>query len=259
MKRFLSILLSALLLLGIFAPPAPGAVALRGTASTHSPANATTSFTITIPAAAAADDVLFLAVNSRDSTGAGSLSVADNDTGGNSWAKIGNSTDHKGTLWYKRATSGSASKTVTVSNTVGSASGVLKAFSGAETSGNPYTDVVVEDNASGDEGHAAFTPTNADSMVCAVVYNPDNITIASFAFVTLGALTNTHAESAGGLDSACDFGHALQSGGPSDTGGLGWTQTNLATKSITWAIKPPGGGGGPTYDAKRVTGAQLPF
>src|SRR5687768_14735026 len=105
-------------------------IALRGAAAVPV-GNPTTGFSVTVPADVVADDLLFLVVTSRDSTGAGTLGVTDNDTGGNAWSKIGNSTDHKATLWYKRATSGSASKTVTVANCVGSAAGVLKAFSDA--------------------------------------------------------------------------------------------------------------------------------
>lgn len=213
------------------------AIALRGSASVPS-ANPTTSFNVTVDAAVEADDLLFLAVTSRDSTGAGSLSVTDNDTGGNTWTKIGNSTDHKATLWFKRATSGTASKTVTVSNAVGSASGVLKAFSGADTGATPYTNVVVETNASGNETHAGFTPDSADSMICASVHNYANDNaVTSLSFATAGATTATEKLSTGGSDCGCNFGHVLQTGGPTGTGDLTWAQTNGTTYSITWAIK----------------------
>lgn len=216
------------------------ALAQRG-ASAVPAGNPTTSFTVTIPSAVVADDLLFLTVTSRDSTGAGTLTVTDNDTGGNSWTKIGNSTDHKATLWYKRATSGTASKTVTVSNCVGSASGVLKAFSGGDTGATPYSNVVVETNASGDESHAGFTPANANSMLCAAVFNYANDNaVTSLAFATAGATTATEKLSTGGADCGNIFGHVLQSGGPSATGTLTWAQTNGTTYSVAWAIKPLG-------------------
>lgn len=215
------------------------AIALRGSASVPT-GNPTTSFTVTVDAAVAAGDLLFLAVTSRDSTGAGSLSVTDNDTGGNTWTKIGNSTDHKATLWYKRATSGTAGKTVTVSNAVGSASGVLKAFSGGDAGETPYTNVVIETNASADETHAGFIPSNDDSMVCCSVHNYANDNaVTSLSFATLGATTATEKTSTGGSDCGCIFGHKLQTGTAVATGNLTWAQTDGTTYSITWAIKPP--------------------
>jgi hypothetical protein len=211
-------------------------IALRGSASIPT-GNPTTTFTVVVDPAVVAGDLLFLPVSSRDSVGAGTLSVTDDDTGGNAWAKIANSTNHQGTLWYKRATSGTASKTVTVANAVGSCAGVLKAFSGADTGATPYTNILVEDNASADEAAAGFTPDNADSMVCAAICNTNDSAVTSFTFATLGALTSTEKLSTGGSDSAVAFGHVLQTGGPTATGGLSWAQTNAAGVSITWAIK----------------------
>src|SRR5688572_13031312 len=214
------------------------AIALRGAADIPV-GNPTTSCTVDFPASLVADDVCYLTLTSRDSTGAGTLSVTDNDTGGNAWAKIGNTTDHKATLWWKRATSGTASKTVTAANAVGSISCVLKCFSGADTGATPYADIVFETNASGDETHAGFTPSVADSMVCAAIFNYANdnaVTVLSFA--TLGATTMTEKLSTGGLDCANAFGHVLQSGGPTGTGNLTWAQTNGTTYSLVWTIKP---------------------
>lgn len=228
------------------------AVALRGSAAVPV-GNPTTSFTVTIDAAVVADDALFLSVTSRDSTGAGTLAVTDNDTGGNTWTKIGNSTDHKATLWYKRATSASAGKTVTVANTVGSAAGVLKAFSGARATGTPYNDVVVETNASADESHAGFTPTRANSMLCAAVFNYANDNaVTSLSFATAGATTMTEKLSTGGSDCACAFGHVAQTGDPAATGTLTWAQTDGTTYSITWSIEPELNVSGGTISAAAV-------
>lgn len=211
------------------------AVALRGAAAVPA-GNPTTSFTVTIDAAVVAGDVLFLAVTSRDSTGAGTLSVTDNDTGGNTWTKIGNSTDHKATLWWKRATSGTASKTVTVNNAVGSASGVLKAFSGAYSDGDPFTNVTVETNASADETAAGITPTFADSMLCAAIFNYANDNaVTSLSSANFGAFTTTEKLSTGGSDCATAFGHDLVTSGAS--GNVTWAQTDGTTYSIVWAIR----------------------
>lgn len=214
------------------------AIALRGSAVVPT-GNPTTGFSVTIPSSVLAGDLLFLPLTSRDSTGAGTLSVTDNDTGGNTWTKIANSTDHKATLWYKRATSATASKSVTVANAVGSTSGVLKCFSGGDSGATPYTNIAIESNASGNETHAGFTPANADSMVCCSVHNYDNDNaVTSLSFATLGATTATEKTSSGGSDCGCIFGHVLQAGAAAATGNLTWAQTDGNTYSITWAIKP---------------------
>lgn len=222
------------------------AIALRGTATAHNELNPTTTFTHTVDANVLADDLLFVTVTSRDSTaGSSDVTCTDDDTGGNSWSVLTNTADKKAWVFWKRATSGTASKTITVANCVGSASGVLKAFSGADTGATPYTDTATETNAAGDETHAGITPTGADSMVCAVIVNIDNnnnVTLLSFA--TLGATTMTEALSTGGLDCSVAFGHALQAGGSAATGGLTWTQNDFATYSIVFAIKILSVGGG---------------
>jgi hypothetical protein len=213
------------------------ALALRGSAAVPA-GNPTTSFTVTVDAAVQADDLLFLAVTSRDSTGAGTLAVTDNDTGGNTWTKIGNSTDHKATLWYKRATSGTASKTVTVANAVGSSSGVLKAFSGGDTGATPYTDVTVETNAAADETAAGITPDVADCMLCASIHNYANDNaVTSLASATHGAMTTTEKLSTGGSDCATAFGHDMLSGSAA-SGNVTWAQADGTTYSIVWFVKP---------------------
>lgn len=219
------------------------AIALRGAEAVPNESNPNSSITVTIDAAVATNDLGFLTVTDR-SAAAGSLpTISDNDTGGNTWAVLKQSSDGKATTWWKRATSGTASKTVTVSSLVGTGgmSGVLKWFSGCSTEATPYTDVVEESNASGNETHAGFTPTNADSMVCAAIfnYNNDNA-VTSLSFATLGATTMTENLSNPALfsDAATAFGHKLQTGGPTGTGSLTWSQTNGTTYSHTWAIKP---------------------
>lgn len=213
-------------------------IALRGSAAVPA-GNPTTGFTITIPATQAGDWCEFV-FTSRDHTAITGLpTVTDNDTGGNTWTVSALSLDRKALVARKRATSGTAGKTITVAGCVGSSSGVLKCWSGTDTVASPVTNEVVETNLSGDEAHAGFTPTNADSMVCAAVFNYANDNaVTSLSFATLGATTMTEKLSTGGSDCATAFGHALQSGGPSATGGLSWAQTNGTTYSATWALKP---------------------
>lgn len=219
------------------------AVALRGAAvvPTGTP---TTTFAIFIPASVLADDVLFIAVTSRDSTaGSANVTCIDNDTGGNAWAVVTNSADKKSWLFWKRATSATAGKTITVGSCVGSCSGVLKCFSGAITTGNPYTNVSLEANASANETHAGFTPANADSMLCLSVHNYANDNaVTVVATVNHGAMTNNEFLSTGGSDCATAFAHDLATGSTA-TGNITWAQTNGVTYSIAWAIRPPAGVG----------------
>src|SRR5687768_16343043 len=128
------------------------AVTVRGTAIPTG--NPTTSGTVVVPAGTLDGEPIGVWVTSRDSTGAGTLTVTDNDTGGNAWVKLANSTDHKASFWGKRATSGTAGKTVTVSNAVGSLSFALVIFTGAIASGDWWANLVVETNISGNEVHA---------------------------------------------------------------------------------------------------------
>lgn len=232
------------------------AVALRGSAAVPT-GNPTTGFTVTIPSQVAAGDLLFIAVTSRDNLNpALGPTCTDDDTGGNAWAKLSQSADGKATVWWKRATSGTASKTVTIASCLGSASGVLKAFSGGDGSATPYSNVVQETNASGNETHAGFTPAQGDSMACAAVFNYANDNgVTSLSFATLGATTATEKLSTGGSDCGTIFGHALQSGTPAATGNLTWAQTDGTTYSITWAVKPAvTGTGAAAADAATASG-----
>lgn len=215
------------------------AIAQRG-ASAVPAGNPTTSFTVVIPSAVLAGDLLVIAFTSRDHTSATAHpTVTDNDTGGNTWTVTALSADRKHLRAVKRATSGSAGKSVTVAGCVGSASGVLSAWSGTDTSGDPTTNLSTETNASGDEAHAGFTPTAADSMLRLFVtnYTNDNA-ITTPATANHGAMTGTEKLSTGGSDCATHDAHDLATGSTA-TGSITWAQaTNAATYSTVWALKP---------------------
>jgi hypothetical protein len=199
--------------------------------------NPTTSCTITIPTVDVDDD-LYVAVTSRDHTAGTALpTCTDNDTGGNTWSLVGNSTDRKALLFRKKATSGTSGKSISISGAVGSVSAVLKVFRGG-AAGDPTTNFAVETNASGDETDAGFTPSTADSMLCASIHNYANDNaVTSLASAQYGAMTMTEKLSTGGSDCATAFGHDLMSGSTA-TGNITWAQTNGTTYSIHWAIKP---------------------
>src|SRR5690242_13547210 len=202
--------------------------------------NPTTGFSVTIPAGAVSGVILEISVTSRDSVNpALGPTISDNDSGGNAWAIVRQSADGKATTWWKRATGGTAGKSITIAAALGSCSGVLKGWTGCAASGTPQADVTEEANASGNETHAGFTPSQADSMVRAVIYNYGNDNaVTSLSFATLGATTMTEKLSTGGSDCACASGHKLQAGAAAATGDLTWAQTNGATYSHVWALIP---------------------
>lgn len=229
------------------------AVAHRASAA-QSSTTATTTATITIPAGVQTDDDLYVLVTSRQHSSTDAfVTCVDDDTGGNTWSRLGSTTDRRATLFWKKATGATASKTVTLDGAINSIASGLSAFSGA-ASGDPTTNIAFEDNASGDETHAGFTPDNADSFVCLGVFQTANdIAVTVLAAATLGSLEPEFFEllNTGGSDCAVIFGGALSAGGPTGTGDFSWTQDNGAGKSLAFAIKPAAVGGATTHPGWR--------
>lgn len=100
---------------------------VRTSTATSGPAG--TSPTLVINSAVVAGDILVLAITNRDGTGA--PTVTDNDTGGNTWAQITGSPQAANTngsisVWWKRATSGTADVRVLAGSAIQGA-GVLAA------------------------------------------------------------------------------------------------------------------------------------
>ena len=222
-------------------PRAVRGVAVR-VARSISTANPTTTGTAVIDAATRTDDDLYAVFTSRDHTsGDADATVTDDDTGGNTWTQVGQSSDKKANVFWKKATSGTASKTLTFAGAIGSLSGGCLVVMGA-ASGDPTTNMLFESNASADETMAGFTPTNANSLVVFSVHNYGNdnaVTAPSCA--TLGALTEHFDNlSTGGTDCACNASSKVSAGGPSATGDFTWAQANGATWSAQWAVKPSG-------------------
>lgn len=204
-------------------------------------ANPTTTFQMIVPSDVVAGDDLYVLAVSRDHTSGTTLAtLTDDDTGGNTWTLLTNSTDRKAYLWWKKATSGTASKTVTFAGGVGSSVGGLSAFFGG-ASGDPTTNIVLEDNASGNETHAGFTPDEDDSMVCFGILNVGNDNVVTDAIAaTLGPMEDElwENQSTGGSDCSSILFAKREVGSPTDTGSFTWAQTNGVTVSISFAIKP---------------------
>ena len=215
-------------------------VGVRGFA-VSTPTTATTTWTLTIPTSVVAGDELEVCAVSRDHTAGTALpTLTDDDTGGNTWTLQSNSTDRKALVWRKTATSGTAGKTVTLAGAVGSSCGGLIALV-RTASGDPMTNLVLEDNASGNETHAGFTPDEDNSMVVVAVFNVANDNVVSDGtWATLGVAEEeiVRAESTGGSDCGLDIYATLQPGTATGTGAFTWAQTNQVTVTISWAVKP---------------------
>ena len=223
-------------------------VAVRVAAASTS-TNPPTSMTIPIGASIQTDDDLYVVFTSRNHTsGDADATCTDNDSGGNAWTQVGQSSDKKLNVFWKKATSATASKTITVAGAIGSLAGGYVAFMGA-ASGDPTTNLTLESNASGDESMAQFTPTNANSHVVFAVgnYGNDNATSAQTC-TDPGVLTEQFEQlSTGGSDCQCCACSRVQVGGPTATGAFTWAQTNGATWSAQWAVKPPAVAAGATF------------
>jgi hypothetical protein len=197
----------------------------------------TTSHSKVVPAGCLPGDLLLFATVNRDATTA--PTVSDDDTGGNSWTRKGSETS-RGHLYYKRATSGTANKTVTASGNTGSTTGVLLVLRGCIETGDPFDAYSLEENISGNETHAAISTTVANALVGHIVYNysndtlaPGNRTATSPATITeLGESTST-----GGNDCSVSMAADLKAATGS-TGAITWAQTDGASVSIAFAIKP---------------------
>jgi hypothetical protein len=206
-------------------------------ASISGTGNTTTSVTLVIPASTVANDVVYAAFTNGGATA--DPSVADNE-GAGTWAKVlsGNNGTSNLSVWWKRASVNTAGKTITGSGFTNSCTGVATVVGGAVLTGNPYGGETYESNISGNETHAAITPTVNGSMVCLVVGQAPDIAIATQA-ATSPAVLIERAEhlSTGGLDSSVALASEVQVTAGS-TGALTWAQTNAATMSIAFYVPP---------------------
>jgi hypothetical protein len=223
--------------------------------------NPTTSLTITIPTVSV-DDLLILAVTNGGATTA--PTVSDNDTGGNAWAQK-SSAAAKGRLYWKRATGSTSAKTITASGFTNSCSGVLFVLRGAIATGDPFDFFVPEENISGNEVSAGGTPSVNGCYVGLSVHNGasnGDVNVTSPATTSPGALTDFAEKlSTGGVDCACAMAGRAQATA-TVTGNFTWAQTDLATTSHAFAIKPVaavayGPPGGVTAGALPITGSSV--
>lgn len=215
-------------------------VAHRGSVGANQ-TDPTTNGTFTIPSTVQTGDLLIVTLLTRNCSAI--ASVTDDDSGGNTWTRLvaldaGDGLTHH--TWYKFATSGTASKTVSWTSDAGCSIGVLSAYSDAFAA-TAMQNPSVESNASGDETHAGFVPAFADSMICLTTINPNissAVTVPSTA--NPGALTSRAEDfsTGGGFNIGVMHASARQSGGPTSTGTFSWAQVNAASESIVYSIRP---------------------
>lgn len=199
------------------------------------------SATVTIPAGTLTDDVLVLSVSHSFSGADADPTVTDDDTGGNTWTLLYSQTldtQRRGTAWWKRATGGTASKTITASVTSKVSTNMAAAvvvYRGCLTGSTPHEGALGETNAGGNETMAGFTPSVSNCMICLTVYQRSNISVSSQSCTTPGALTERVDKS--GAATAVSHASALQ-GAAAATGAFTWAQTDYSTTSIAFALKP---------------------
>jgi hypothetical protein len=207
--------------------------------STVTSGNQTTGFTLVINSGVVAGDILILLVTNRGATT--DPVVVDNDVGGNLWAKIANQnadTNGAGTVWWKRATSATASKTITVTGCTNSASGCVTPFTGAAVGSTPYGTPVSEANASGNEVQAGITTGRDGSMVCIGVYCTSNDTLNPNTYVATDPSSLTErAEgvSSGGSDCSASLAADIRTSAGA-TGNISWSQGDGTGASIAFEL-----------------------
>lgn len=202
----------------------------------------TTSFSITLPTTQAGD-ILILEFAHRG-TGDGTIAGTSVSTGGLTWAlkrdQPFNSSTFSGKTYWTRATGDHSGQTVTGASLTNSCAAIVTIYRGAVTSGDPLADatIVGEENASGNETQAEITTTTNGAWVVLVVANSPDVAVASQACTSPGTLAERAERlSTGGTDTSIV--HASEEKATAGaTGAFTWSQSNGASGSWAYAIKP---------------------
>lgn len=204
--------------------------------------NSTTSFSITLPTTAAGD--ILICEFSHRGTGNGTIGGTSVTIGGLTWtlkhSQLFGASAFSGKTYWTRATGDHAGQTVTGASLTNSCAAILTQYRGALAAGDPLADatIVGEQNASGNETQAQIVTATDGAMVVLVVVNSPDLAVATQACTSPGTLTERAERlSTGGTDAS--IAHASEvkttAGG---TGAFTWTQTNAASGSWAYAIKP---------------------
>lgn len=203
--------------------------------------SSSTTFSITIPATAT-NDILIVDFAHRG-TGNGTMG----GTSGLTWTLKHSQTfgsSFSGKTYWARATGNHATQTVTCSGLTNSCAAVLTIYRGGMQAGDPLADatVVGEANISGNETQAAISNATLGSWIVLVVANSPDLAVATQQCTAPGTLTERQEVlSTAGTD--CSISHAsAEKSTAGTTGNFTWTQTDAASGSWAYAIKPFGGG-----------------
>lgn len=212
----------------------------------HNEANPTTGLTFTVPAGVEAGDDLY-AWLADQGTGAETTPPSITDDQSASWTSkgtqnTGGTQEGAGTLYHRKATSGTAGITVTVTGFHGSCSGLLACWEGADTDesvtqeGNPSTFPT-------HAGLAAVTPSRDDSVILLFIADLQNdiLNHAAYAATDPASLTERgEASSTAGADCSVHIASGAQTTAAA-VGNITWTQTNAANVTIALVLLPPAG------------------
>lgn len=200
----------------------------------HNETDPTTSCTITIPATVGAWNDLYCVVSSGSA--AVSLTCTDDDSWGNTRTEISETSD-KAYVFWKKATSATASKTITIANAVGSVSAGMSAFRWG-ISWNPTTNISEESNSSWDETHNWFTPDEAGSMICFAILWSGTWAVTNMTCSNPWSLEPELLERSSwwGTGTHVIFAARNQVWWPTNTWSLTRSQTNAASISVAFAI-----------------------
>jgi hypothetical protein len=216
---------------------------------------ATTSDTIVIPTVVVGD---FLVLSCTNKGATASPTVADDDTGGNAWARLDISQNNGASVWFKRATVDTTGKTITAQGFTTACTVGLTCWRGVP-SDTPES-VGVTQLASGEESVTGVTPANPGSLVLFCNHNRNiNGATNTLTGATCGAFdTRVDVRNAANVNSM--FVGSKVVTGP--TGDISWAQTNSTHPLIliVMAGLPVASGGGVWrggYSTPRRTDADI--
>lgn len=223
--------------------------------------SASTSASITIPATVQADDILVLDVSTKDNNG---VTVSDNDTGGNAWTQKGSATTNGASFihatYWKRATSGTAGKVISIQNGTINIVAIAEAYRGCIASGDPIEAILSEANASGNQTQAGITTLTDGAWVILVVSHGDDRTISNTACTSPGALTIRHQMLNATSSPDAAMGHAsAEKATAGATGAFTWAWSSAALGvSRAYALTPAAGGPTPTRGQTSFVELEVP-
>lgn len=207
------------------------AIAFRTSSNKTDVHTVSETWTSTIPAAVVTDDVMTLVWSQVDNA----VGTISDNGGGSAWTKVNASASGEGSIWLKRAVSGSASATMTFSK---HGMYAFCAHSGCLTSGTPYEANSIEENVAGNESHASITSLGASRWL---VFGVANIASAYACSSEAATDPSTISERADANNGTIARGAMVASASQSAQGACGtitWNQTNDSTVSLALYLIP---------------------